>query len=104
MTVTRRKDNRNENAITADVLSNGYFVSTVRLYSVTNSLDSFLSLFPIEGRADLSTPGDYETMVFECLPDGVVNDWTELDFRRYITEQDALEGHEEIVKKWMLRN
>lgn len=83
-----------------DYLSNGYQVSTVILSEEVLAMDNFLSILPLEDRADLSTLGDYETMVFPANEDGVT-DWVEVDFRRYSSEEEAKIGHEEIVNKWL---
>ena len=37
----------------------------------------------------------FETMVFPS-----VGEWMELDCERYTFEEDAMKGHEEMVKKW----
>jgi len=97
--------------IAADVLSNGYLVSTILRSPEMRDVDglvgalvgAFSSLLGEEDeeRADLLTPGDYETMVFRCSEEGEVESWTELDFRRYVTKDEALAGHEEIVGKWL---
>ena len=105
-TISRTPMTSNDHAVAGDVLSNGYWVSTVLLGTTAKSLDSMISTIsiftgPLEDRADLSTPGDYETMVFRCDEAGEVTDWQELDFRRYDTEDAAKVGHEEIVAKWM---
>ena len=42
----------------------------------------------------------YETMVFRCHKDGEWYSARDLDYRVYINEQDALEGHEDMVALW----
>ena len=39
----------------------------------------------------------FETMIFECAPDGAVLDWSELYCRRYATVGEARTGHSQIV-------
>ena len=43
---------------------------------------------------------EYETMAFAADETGKVTDWTELGCNRYDTEQEALEGHADVVAKW----
>lgn len=92
----------------------GYFVSTIWRSSVGLMIDRAISdmmaLFnvtpeEIGRKADLATPGDYETMVFRA------EDWDssgprylpECDFARYETEEDALVGHQKMVEKWSVK-
>jgi hypothetical protein len=94
--------------LAGDVLSNGYYVSTIRRSEELQTLDGMVGVMtalmgttPAElERADLDTEGEFESMVFRCDPDGSVQSWTELDFRRYDTEDEASEGHEWLVKMW----
>jgi len=86
-----------------DYISSGHIVSTVLLSPDIALMDNFLSLFPLDDRADLSTPGFYETMVFAANDEGIVTSWAELDFERYSTEKAAKDGHEKIVNKWMTK-
>jgi len=44
----------------------------------------------------------YETMVFTCDKDGTVTNWKELDKANYDTEEEALKGHEQMIKKWSM--
>lgn len=102
---TRTPGIKHEHTVESTILSNGYWVSTVNLDPVRpldNLLGAFSSLVP--DRADLSTPGNFETMVFACRPDGEVEHWQELDFARYTTVEEAREGHERIVQKWMVKS
>ena len=41
-----------------------------------------------------------ETMVFKCTEDGEVISWKKLDERRYITIQEAIKGHWDMIEKW----
>lgn len=41
-----------------------------------------------------------ETMVFKCTEDGEVISWKNLDARRYITIQEAIKGHWDMIEKW----
>jgi len=91
----------NEYSIASTQLSNGYVVSTVRLSPFTRTMDSFLSILPLEDRADLNTPGEYETMVFKCDENCEVDDWEEQDFARYSSAEAAKKGHKEMVEKWL---
>jgi len=104
MLVTREDDTR-DGAVCQSTLSNGYWVSTVLLDNpLTMVVDRIIGNFLAdEGRADLSTPGAYETMVFLCDGEGNIISWTEQDFARYDTREDAEKGHEEMVEKWMAR-
>jgi hypothetical protein len=43
---------------------------------------------------------EYETMTFAADETGKVTDWLELDCHRYDTEQEALEGHADVVATW----
>lgn len=110
MTVTRKNTTpkSNKKFVRTDVLSNGYFVSTIdrstseEMKMIDEVLGALTTLIPLGDRpADLSAPGDYETMVFKCDPEsGEVLDWTELDFARYGTREAAYLGHEAHVEKW----
>ena len=42
----------------------------------------------------------FETMAFRCSPEGKVTVFEGLDCERYSTREQALEGHEVMVKKW----
>ena len=42
----------------------------------------------------------YETMVFECNENGVVDNWLELDVARYDTVEAMTEGHVKMIYKW----
>ena len=75
-------------------------VSTVLLDSLMRPLDDLLGMFPIKGRADLHAPGDYETMVFSCDSEGEITDFTEKDFARYSTAEEAVKGHDLMVENW----
>lgn len=101
--MTTRTDDTRGGAVCQSTLSNGYWVSTVRLDDpFVGAIDRLIGGALVDdGRADLSTPGNYETMVFACDEDGEVTSWTELDFARYSSREDAARGHEEIVQKWM---
>ena len=105
MTATRTPGHRYPQSVESTVLSNGYLVSTINLdKGVTRELDALIGtlqgVIGTGGRADFSTPGSYETMVFACDEQGEVTDWRELDFARYTTEDDARAGHEDIVARW----
>ena len=75
-----------EHRVAADVLPNGYWVSTVHL-----GLDHSFGQGP---------PLIFETMVFPCDADGHVTSWSEEDCDRYSTEAGALAGHAAMVEKW----
>ena len=49
---------------------------------------------------DDAVAGGYETMVFECDENGKVTNWEDLDKANYLTEEEAMEGHEIMVDKW----
>lgn len=49
---------------------------------------------------DLGGIFGFETMVFNCNPDGSVTDWLELDVRNYDNVLDAIAGHAVMVQKW----
>lgn len=72
--------------VAADVLPNGYWVSTVWL-----GLDHSFG----EGE-----PLIFETMVFPCDAEGRVTDWGDKDCERYSTEAAAKAGHAAMVAKW----
>ena len=77
------------------VLSNGRVVSTVKLNNVIKAMDSMLMLSGVD-RPYINAPyGDFETMVF---PEE--GNWQELDCRRYSTAEEAMQGHEEMVRLW----
>ena len=102
----------NPNSIGSTVLSNGYIVSTTELKEFTKLLDSMIGLaMTVTGiepedladggfRGDLRSEGDFETMVFPCDAEGVVTDWQEMGFLRYMSREEAIEGHKEMVNKW----
>jgi hypothetical protein len=50
-----------------------------------------------------ATPGEFETMVFECDKDGSVISFSSLDTANYPTEEEAKIGHKKIAKKWKLK-
>lgn len=96
--------NRNITVVAQTVLSNGYMVSTIVLDNpLVSMMDSFIGDSLVDdGRADLSTPGSYETMVFDYdWEEDEVKSWRERDFERYSTVEKAREGHEAMVKKWI---
>lgn len=101
---TRSPGPKYAQTVESTILSNGYTVSTVILLQEHAVIDGFISLMAsVVGdteRADLSTPGNYETMVF-ASENGEITNWTELDFRRYDTEEEARAGHEEVVEIWL---
>ena len=70
-----------KNRVAKDILSDGKMVSTV-----------FLGMNHNYGE---SAPLIFETMVFSSE-----NDSGDLDMDRYSTEEKALKGHKEMVKKW----
>jgi len=39
-------------------------------------------------------------MVFDCNDNGEVTNYTERDFARYATKEEAEEGHKQIVERW----
>lgn len=86
-------------------VNDSYIISTIlrrqEMQQLDELIEAFTSLIGDVGRADLGTPGDYETMVFPGSNDGGISDWSELDFRRYDTEDEAHAGHEELVTKWL---
>jgi hypothetical protein len=43
---------------------------------------------------------EYETMTFPADETGMVLSWTELDCKRYDSEEDAFAGHAMVVMKW----
>lgn len=67
--------------IQQDVLPNGKWVSTVWL-GLDHSFNG-------------GKPLIFETMVFSEKGDG-----NELEMKRYSTEEEAIKGHKEMVKKW----
>ncbi len=78
-----------------------HIVSTVKRSELVTALDTILGLTDdiLDRVAQLSAPGDYETMVFDSHEEEII-DWEERDFARYGTEEAALLGHEAMVKKW----
>jgi len=46
---------------------------------------------------------NFETMVFNCDKHGNISNWTDLDKKNYMTEKEAIIGHEEIINKWKLK-
>lgn len=46
--------------------------------------------------------GQYETMVFPCTEAGQVTDWGHLTLQRYMTEEEALNGHDGTVAGFVL--
>jgi hypothetical protein len=85
-------------------VNDSYVVSTIQrldeIRQIDGLVDVMTALVGDIGRADLSAAGDFETMVFPGSSDGI-SSWTELDFRRYDTEEEALEGHKDMVTKWL---
>lgn len=95
-----------------------YLVSTIFLSSANLALDDSLTrlgelVFSNERVKDhpeaeelkerfdfLKTNGDYETMVFHCDEEGEPTDWTEVDAARYDSEEEALDGHRQMVERW----
>jgi hypothetical protein len=45
----------------------------------------------------------WESMVFLANPEGAPLTWGELEGRSYDTEEQAREGHEELVMDWLTR-
>lgn len=43
---------------------------------------------------------EYETMVFEANTKGEVTNWSNLDCERYEDLENAVTGHEKMVKQW----
>ena len=43
----------------------------------------------------------WESMVFECDCDGNVKSWIDLDVEIYDTMDEANEGHQEMINRWM---
>ena len=80
-------ENKDIHLVKQDTLANGYFVSTVWL-----GLD--------HGMLGSVRPLIFETMVFRKGKDGVIK-YNELDMSRYSTEQEAIEGHNQMVEKWV---
>lgn len=104
----------NENSVRSTHLSNGYIVSTVKRSGFVKKLDEIINgVMGIAGitveelaehgqgfRADLSIEGEYETMVFTCDEVGEVSDWDEKAYCRYMSHEEAEEGHKEMVSRW----
>lgn len=93
-----------KNSIAWTPLPNDYIVSTIEIS--THELDELITTFRNllfengdDGRSDLSTPGDFETMVFPGTGNDIT-DYGELDFARYATRDEALEGHAVMVARW----
>lgn len=108
--ITRRPARLLTQTLAADVLSNGYLVSTIncRINEDLAALDGLIgvvqTLAGVPDEENMAAPGQYETMVFDCDPEtGEVGDYAHLDFARYGTEDAAREGHEAHVAKWMQR-
>ena len=40
------------------------------------------------------------TAVFKCKEDGEVMSWRRLDSQRYMTIQEAIKGHWDMIEKW----
>ena len=93
-----------EHCLRQTAVDGGYIVSTIRLKDELRTIDGLIgmlnSVIGDIGRADLSAPGSYETMVFPGTAEDGIQDWSELDFRRYTTEAEALAGHDELVERW----
>ena len=94
---------RDERCLRQTHVEGGYVISTIRRDDTVRSIDSMLGVLTAivgdAGRADLDEAGDYETMVFPGDESGI-RDWGELDFRRYDSEEEAREGHDEMVERW----
>ena len=43
----------------------------------------------------------YETMVFECDPNGRVTSWSDLDVAWYHSKEEADIGHANMINKWL---
>lgn len=83
----------NPRHVAETVVGGKHVVSTVQL-----SVDhSWVSVDHFWGEGP---PLWFETMVFRCSPEGKVTDFEDLDCERYSTREQALEGHEVMVKKW----
>ncbi len=80
-TVEKLLGDRDYKIVKQDVLKSGRVVSTVWL-----ALDHQFGSGP---------PLIFETMVFESD-----KDYTDLDSARYTTEEEAIAGHENMVKTW----
>lgn len=95
---------RAPNCLRQTCVNNSYVISTVFLHKELAALDSLIvgitEIIGDMGRADLGAIGDYETMVFPGTNASGITDWTELDFRRYESEDEAHEGHADMVAKW----
>ncbi len=103
-TEVEQPPNANPNVVCQTVVDGAWLVSTINLADA-KPIDAALSMLQAfvvddDGRADLSTPGEYETMVFPCDADGEVQDWGEQDFARYFTKDEALAGHTTMCEKW----
>lgn len=77
--------NKKLKLVKQELLSNGFYVSTVWL-----GLDH--SFHPGQ------KPLIFETMVFKKIKKDKLGE--DVDMDRYSTEAEALQGHEEMVKKW----
>ena len=43
----------------------------------------------------------YETMVFKCDEQGGVDEWLDIDLKRYPTYWEMVQGHTQMIKKWI---
>jgi hypothetical protein len=108
MTAERKEiESKNLHQIALTHLTNGFVVSTAHLSEEVLKLDEILGvmgeLAGNEAAKKLSSPGAYETMVFRADSEGEIADWLDLDFVRYDSPEEAEEGHELMVEKWMER-
>ena len=97
-------DVHGEQSLRQTHVEGGYVVSTIRRDDSLQALDGMLEMMTAIvgdiGRADLSAEGEYETMVFPGTAKAGISNWTELDFQRYDSEEEARAGHEAMVEKW----
>jgi len=98
----------------ARTLAGMFVVSTVRREEELKRFDEMIGLVAdsaIEAGVDeedlagtlgsrIAGDEDYESMVFGANEDGRIQNWEEVDSRRYNTEDEALQGHYELVEKW----
>lgn len=103
--MTKTEDNSNALrwAIKTDT-ANGYVVSTIERNDELKQIDGLISFFTAItvgdiGRADLSTEGDFETMVFS-KQGWDARELRELEHARHATQEEAEAGHAEMVAKW----
>lgn len=67
-------------------------------YSFDGIMEDLMDIMGIS-KDDIIMP-PFETLVFGCNKNGEVILWKCLDKKDYKTRQEAILGHEEIVKKW----